>query len=392
MGDTFEIVYNNLESGVYSGESNPLTYTETTGTITLKNPTRADGYRFMGWYLDENFNSSVIKQIIQGCTGDIVLYAKWAKVYTITFNKNNGEANETMTGIEGEVIKLPTPLKNGYHGTWDRWEWTSGRYSVGNFGKGYMIGNADVTLNALWKGNFYRIIYHNPKVYERNSTIYPTDDYQCGEVTVLQKPINSHYDIFKGFFLDCKFETPITEIPADAVGEFDVYVKWDSFNCGTSRSISVKITDSGKWKQHYDDIDIFIDKGAYPEGNEYKYIKFVIDLEIWEKDDGNQYLMLYDKYDSKNGNQLWSTRVVHVPYKICKTHRVYRFQFYIPIDLTSGWTTNEAGTMFYKNFYLLYGASGSGNDDWWNSNLEINAYLCVDAEDEVTSSPVIWNG
>ena len=391
-GDTFEIVYNNLESGVYSGESNPLSYTETTGTITLKNPTRADGYRFMGWYLDENFNSSVIKQIIQGCTGDIVLYAKWAKVYTITFNKNNGEANETMTGIEGEVIKLPTPLKNGYHGTWNRWEVVDETYSTGNFGKGYMIGNSDVTLDALWEGNFYSINYHNPKVYDRYSTVYPTYKYRCGEVTALQNPINYHFDIFKGFFLDCKFETPITEIPADAVGIFDVYVKWDSFNCGTSRSTAVKITDSGRWKQHYDDIDIFIDKGAYPEGNEYKYIKFVIDLEIWEKDDGNQYLMLYDKYDSKTGKELWSTRVVHVPYKICKTHRVYRFQFYIPIDLTSGWTTNEAGTMFYKNFYLLYGASGSGNDDWWNSNLEINAYLCVDAEDEVTSSPVIWNG
>ena len=85
-------------------------------------------------------------------------------------------------------------------------------------------------------------------------------------------------------------------------------------------------------------------------------------------------------------------KVVHVPYKICKTHHIYHFQFYIPIDLTSGWTTNESGTMYYKYFYLLYTASGSGNDDWYNSNLSINAYLCVDAEDEVTSSPVIWNG
>ncbi len=391
-GDTFEIVYNNIESGVYSGEGNPLSYTETTDTIILKNPTRADGYRFMGWYLDENFNSSVIKQIIQGCTGDIVLYAKWAKVYTITFNKNNGEANETMTGIEGEVIQLPTPLKNGYHGTWDRWEVIDETYSTGNFGKGYMIGNSDVTLDALWEGNFYRINYHNPKVYDRYSTVYPTYKYRCGEVTALQNPINYHFDIFKGFFLDCKFETPITEIPADAVGIFDVYVKWDSFNCGTSRSTAVKITDSGKWKQHYDDIDIFIDKNSYPEGNEYKYIKFVIDLEIWEGDDGNQHLMLYDKYDSKNGKELWSMKVVHVPYKKVATHHIYHFQFYIPIDLSSGWTTNESGTMYYKYFYLLYTASGKYDDDWYNSNLSINAYLCVDAEDEVTSSPVIWNG
>lgn len=391
-GDTFEIVYNNLESGVYSGEGNPLSYNETTSTITLKNPTRADGYRFMGWYLDENFNSSVIKQIIQGCTGDIVLYAKWAKVYTITFNKNNGEANETMTGIEGEVIKLPTPLKNGYHGTWDRWETVNYDNYVSNFGKGYMIGNADVTLNALWEGNFYRINYHNPKAYERYSTIYPTYNYQCGEVTVLQKPINYHFDIFKGFFLDCKFQTLITEIPADAVGEFDVYVKWDSWAGGHYRSYEVKITDSGRWNQHYDDIDVYTDANSQPEGNQYRYIKFTIELEIWEKDDGYQYLFLYDKYDKNNGEQLWGVVIEHVQGKQSSTHHTYYFQFYVEIK-NEDWKTNDKGVGYYaKFFYLLYGASGYKADDWYNTNLRINTYLCVDAEDEVTSSPVIWNG
>lgn len=391
-GDTFEIVYNNLESGVYSGESNPLSYTETTSTITLKNPTRADGYRFMGWYLDENFNSSVIKQIIQGCTGDIVLYAKWAKVYTITFNKNNGEANETMTGIEGEVIKLPTPLKNGYHGTWDRWETVNYDNYVSNFGKGYIVGDSDITLNALWEGNTYRIIYNNIINTNSRYMYYPTYEFKYGKYTVLQAPVNNYGHVFKGYYTNNNFTIQIYGIPADCPAEdFNVYVKWEFRSNSTSRGYSVKITDSGRWNQHYDRAYASATSISLTNHTIYKYVKFVIDIEIWEKDDGYQYLFLYDKYSKVNDDKLWGVEIEHVRGKQSSAHHTYHFEFYIEIK-NSDWTKDDSNNYsYFKEFYLLYGADGKKADDWYNTNLKIQTYFCVE-EGESSPNPTIWNG
>lgn len=56
---------------------NPASYTCTTSTIKLKNPTRK-GYVFKGWYLDKKFKKKVTV-INKGSSGNKTLYAKWKK-------------------------------------------------------------------------------------------------------------------------------------------------------------------------------------------------------------------------------------------------------------------------------------------------------------------------
>ena len=73
--NTYKITYK-LNSGKNSTK-NPKTYTVTTKTITLKNPTRK-GYVFQGWYSDAKFTKKVTK-ITKGSTGNKTLYAKWKK-------------------------------------------------------------------------------------------------------------------------------------------------------------------------------------------------------------------------------------------------------------------------------------------------------------------------
>ena len=73
--NTYKITYK-LNSGKNSTK-NPKTYTVTTKTITLKNPTRK-GYTFQGWYSDAKFKTKVTK-IAKGSTGNKTLYAKWKK-------------------------------------------------------------------------------------------------------------------------------------------------------------------------------------------------------------------------------------------------------------------------------------------------------------------------
>ena len=65
-----------LNKGTNS-KSNPSSYTITTKTIKLKNPTRK-GYTFKGWYSDKKCTKKVT-QIKKGSTGNITLYAKWVK-------------------------------------------------------------------------------------------------------------------------------------------------------------------------------------------------------------------------------------------------------------------------------------------------------------------------
>ena len=60
-----------------NNKKNPSSYNITTKTIKLKNPTRK-GYTFQGWYSDKKCTKKVT-QIKKGRTGDITLYAKWAK-------------------------------------------------------------------------------------------------------------------------------------------------------------------------------------------------------------------------------------------------------------------------------------------------------------------------
>ena len=71
----YTITYN-LNKGK-NNKNNPSSYNITTKTIKLKNPTRK-GYTFKGWYSDKKCTKKVTK-IKKGSTGNITLYAKWAK-------------------------------------------------------------------------------------------------------------------------------------------------------------------------------------------------------------------------------------------------------------------------------------------------------------------------
>ena len=73
--EKYTIKYN-LDKGT-NNKKNPASYTVTSKTIKLKNPTRA-GYKFKGWYSDKKCTKRV-KTIKKGSTGNKVLYAKWKK-------------------------------------------------------------------------------------------------------------------------------------------------------------------------------------------------------------------------------------------------------------------------------------------------------------------------
>ena len=95
---------------------NPVTYTVTNGTVTLKNPSK-NGYLFGGWYKDAAFTNKVT-QITADISGDLKLYAKFTlRTYKITYVLNGGTNNPENPAtyqIVSPSIYLMAPSKEGF--------------------------------------------------------------------------------------------------------------------------------------------------------------------------------------------------------------------------------------------------------------------------------------
>lgn len=117
--DRYTITYN-LNGGTNS-EENPSSYSVTSATITLADPTR-DNYTFGGWFSDSGFSTRV-KTIGYGSTGNKIFYAKWnAITYNVKFYGDEETSGSMSDMFDCEVGKIYTLTanafsKDGYHFT-----------------------------------------------------------------------------------------------------------------------------------------------------------------------------------------------------------------------------------------------------------------------------------
>ncbi len=105
------------------------------------------GYRFTGWYFDEActrlaefFNYKMPER-------DLVFYAGWEKLSSVSFNTKGGEPMDTVYGVEGDAIgEISDPVRANY--VFEGWysdEDCTEAYRFGNFPKG------DTTVYAKWR-------------------------------------------------------------------------------------------------------------------------------------------------------------------------------------------------------------------------------------------------
>ncbi len=114
---SYSITYE-LDNGI-NNVSNPDTYTIETEHVLL-NPIK-DGYNFMGWYTDFDFETEFSE--LNKNTENLVLYAKWEVIdYDIIYVLNDGTLSttnpETYNVFDGDIT-LNSPSKDGYDfGNW----------------------------------------------------------------------------------------------------------------------------------------------------------------------------------------------------------------------------------------------------------------------------------
>ncbi len=99
--DSYTLAY--VLNGGVNDARNPQQYKTEDETVLLYAPTR-EGYVFDGWYTEEGFVNR-IDSIMEGSSGNLALYAKWAPIeYTVAFDKNNVNAIGDMSTqtLQGE--------------------------------------------------------------------------------------------------------------------------------------------------------------------------------------------------------------------------------------------------------------------------------------------------
>ena len=112
-------------------------------------PTK-EGYRFGGWYYDNNGGKAKWDFDTDTVTRAMALTAKWVQTYTVAFDTNGGSAVNPVTVDAGSTATKPAdPTKSGHN--FGGWYKDSTLQTPWDFANGTVT--ADTTLYAKWTAN-----------------------------------------------------------------------------------------------------------------------------------------------------------------------------------------------------------------------------------------------
>ncbi|WEV52861.1 leucine-rich repeat domain-containing protein [Bifidobacterium sp. ESL0704] len=116
------------------------------GKATEPNKPTRDGFVFDCWQIKIN-GKLVDYDFSKPVTGDITLYAKWTRTYTVTFDTDGGTSIDPQTIVSGKNATAPKePTRNGY--LFQKWQIDQDGKLVDYDFNTPVTGN--ITLHALW--------------------------------------------------------------------------------------------------------------------------------------------------------------------------------------------------------------------------------------------------
>ena len=209
---TFAINY--VLDGGTNSENNPNEYVPEKLPLLLENPTKS-GYKFVGWYDNENFTGEAITEISAGTMGDVTLYAKWnALDYRISYELNGGTNAENPDGydVSDLPVSLHAPSRTGYI--------FKGWYMGENRVLAIPVGTTgNVVVSAKWEPITYTIDFNTngglPTLSSIDYTI-ESDSFTLQEITKVGYTFDGWYN----------GETKVTEITTGSYGNVTLVAKW----------------------------------------------------------------------------------------------------------------------------------------------------------------------
>lgn len=209
---TFAINY--VLDGGTNSENNPNEYVPEKLPLLLENPTKS-GYKFVGWYDNENFTGEAITEISAGTMGDVTLYAKWnALDYRISYELNGGTNAENPDGydVSDLPVSLHAPSRTGYI--------FKGWYMGENRVLAIPVGTTgNVVVSAKWEPITYTIDFNTngglPTLSSIDYTI-ESDSFTLQEITKVGYTFDGWYN----------GETKVTEITTGTYGNMPLVATW----------------------------------------------------------------------------------------------------------------------------------------------------------------------
>ncbi len=210
--------------GCVNNPQNPSTYT-INDKKDIKYPQSREGYDFGGWYKETNYTTKVT-QIAKGSYGNITLYGKWIKVYTLSYVLNGGEKANSRVSYTSETATFALGEASGREGyTFAGW------YDNPDF-EGDAVteipqgSTGDMTFYAKWVPISYTITYelNGGTNAEGNPESYTIEDLPID----LLDPVKTGYE-FDGWYYNSDFSgdqvSGIYTLGSDV--DVTLYAKWE---------------------------------------------------------------------------------------------------------------------------------------------------------------------
>ena len=207
----------NSNGGTYIA---PVTVNDGTtfGNIIPPTPIRS-GYRFVGWYTNPSFTSTVSDNT--RIYNDYTLYARWeASAHTVSFYTNGGTYVAPITVNDGGYIsRFPATSKSGY--TFEGWYYDSG---FTRRAQDTTPIYSDITLYARWDASAHTITFNS----NGGSYISPmsVSDGTTFAYIAPPTPVRSGYT-FEGWYTDPSFTSTVSGNTA-IYRDYTLYAKWSS--------------------------------------------------------------------------------------------------------------------------------------------------------------------
>ncbi len=293
---------NQTNYNVYFYVDNEVVATsQTTGKVTLYDGEELDinGYNFVGWYLDSDFNTKYTNTTIDK---DTSLYAKFEPInYDINYTFSIGSKDITndvtnpnpnsYTILDGESLLLKEPSLEGYQ--FVNW------YYEGNYlnDNKLPLNLENISIEGVFEAIKYNISYElGLASYEdKNITSYSSE-----KVVTFKTPTMSGYT-FMGWYLDSDYKTQVTST-LGLSGDITLYPKFE-FGSYKINIIGLEgMIYDGPTEYNYLTADFYIPvpsiegytfMGYYSDQN-YEELVSVDPIEVKKNSEGN--ITLYAKF------------------------------------------------------------------------------------------------
>ncbi|MBO7125668.1 MAG: InlB B-repeat-containing protein, partial [Bacteroidales bacterium] len=201
-------------------------YTYGMGSTLPTNVTR-QGYTFMGWFVNSNFDGSAVKAVSATEYGDKTFWAKWqVETYTVTLQTNGGTINAGnisgyMFGVGAELPSDVTKTGHSFVGWYADEDFNSAEFSAIAVNE-----TGDKTFYAKWTVDNYSISYNiNGGMINEGEL----DEYTYGFGAELPTDVTRTGYTFVGWYDNVNLiGTPFTEITEEDFGNKSFYAKWNT--------------------------------------------------------------------------------------------------------------------------------------------------------------------